>query len=403
MNQQSDSLQPNLSAPQPADVSLREGKMIQFLIVVFLTVGCANVSAQTDLEQLMAQSKPEIQAQIQRVYTTLNPPKPETQGQDKPAALSGQEILAQGRQFMEDISRADPNSLPPLPDPINSDPKPRPRSSPRIPAKVFQEVQVLKAITNDQDEIVKQLAIFAATPSGDEGHPLFVLMILHLLDFPPSTVIPILAPYLNVENRDLRSIVRDWFQGHDNAGSSTLALQPINYDDYRCYVSRLMIPKQEVPVAFIEYIYERHAGKALLVFAYASGTRDVVARMQVIRKMIDARHQGKELEPHDETGRQLEERRHSRLSERREIELAEHLVSNAIWLKEHGFDDRFQKALPEAAAELAKLAKHDQWWARLYVVYIMRQHPELRQSDVLQELRADSNSLVSDLAKSMRD
>jgi hypothetical protein len=92
--------------------------------------------------------------------------------------------------------------------------------------------------------------------------------------------------------------------------------------------------------------------------------------------------------------------RQARLSQRREIELAEHIVSNAIWLQKNGFNDRFQAALPEATDELTKLAKHDQWWARLYVAEIMRQHRELRQPDVLQQLSTDSNSLVSEAAKS---
>jgi hypothetical protein len=40
-----------------------------------------------------------------------------------------------------------------------------------------------------------------------------------------------------------------------------------------------------------------------------------------------------------------------------------------------------------------------EWWARLYVVYIMRQHPELRLEKVLQQLKDDRNELVREAAQ----
>jgi hypothetical protein len=85
--------------------------------------------------------------------------------------------------------------------------------------------------------------------------------------------------------------------------------------------------------------------------------------------------------------------------DRREILLAEHLVSNAIWLNKNRFNDRFQAVLPEAMEQLEKLAKHEEWWARLYVVYIMRQNPPLLKDKVLRQLREDNNELVSEATK----
>jgi hypothetical protein len=67
-------------------------------------------------------------------------------------------------------------------------------------------------------------------------------------------------------------------------------------------------------------------------------------------------------------------------------------------MKENRFTERFQKLLPEANAELAKLAKHQEWWVRLYVVWTMRHYRELRQPSILQQLSTDSNSLVSKAA-----
>jgi hypothetical protein len=80
--------------------------------------------------------------------------------------------------------------------------------------------------------------------------------------------------------------------------------------------------------------------------------------------------------------------------------LAEHIVSDAIWLKENDpFPHRFQAAISEAGAQLRALAKQE-WWARLYVVYIMRQNPPLLRDNVWRQLAEDSNELVSEAAKS---
>jgi hypothetical protein len=272
---------------------------------------CSYCAAQeADVEKLLAQSEPAIQDQINRVYNVL------TQ------------------------SGVDPQSN----------------------GAAFQEIQTLKDSIADKGEIVKQLAIFAATP-GDEQRPLMTNAILQLLDLPPKIVIRVLAPYPNADNPNLRSFVRDWFQAHDNAGTDVSPLDQIRYEDYKTYLRGLLNTRQEVPPAFVEYIYERSPDRALFVFYYATKWE-----------------RGKEPD----------------------ILLAEHIVSNAIWLKKNKFDDRFQMALPEATAELAKLAKREEWWIRYYVAEIMRRYPDLRQPDILQQLSTDNNALVSKSAKSVK-
>src|SRR5690606_38210285 len=79
---------------------------------------------------------------------------------------------------------------------------------------------------------------------------------------------------------------------------------------------------------------------------------------------------------------------------RREILLAEHIISNAVWLHEKKFDEQFQQILPEAMAELEKLSTHRQWWARLYAVQIMRQNHFLLKNSVLRRLADDEHPLV---------
>ena len=286
----------------------------------------------------------------------------------------------------------------------------QPRVDPRDNLDAFREVQTFKKLTDDKDKLVEQLAIYAATTESEEdSHVLLTLLILQFLDLSPSVPIRVLAPYFDADDRQLRDFAGIWFHSHDNAGSApprSPALKPVNYDDYKRYVSLKIGRGEEVPAGFIRYIYERSPGRALLVIAYANSHGDVTARLQAIRRSITgAQPETKEQQKQYEKGRKLEtkESREARLKERREIELSEHIVSNAIWLKNNKFDERFQAALPEATAELAKLAKHNEWWARLYVAYIMQHHPELRQPDVLQQLSEDSNDLVRKAAKSGRE
>jgi hypothetical protein len=243
-------------------------------------------------------------------------------------------------------------------------------------AEVLSEAQKVKLLVADDDEIVRQLAVFVATTeSSEDAHAIVALSIWRYLHVSPSATIRVLAPYLDASDRSLRGFVRDWFQGYDKAE---------NFEDYKKYVMWKVSRKEEIPVPFIEYMYRQSPGQALLVLQ-----RSTVD----IRKQIEVVQQGRAL-----TQEEREEQRQQQ-QERREILLAEHIVSNALWLHKNKFDEQFQAALPEAMAELEKLANHEQWWARLYVVHIMRRHPELLQDHILRKLAEDENELVSKAAK----
>jgi hypothetical protein len=273
--------------------------------------------------------------------------------------------------------------------------------------EAFKELQRLKDITKDKGEIVKELAVFVVTTSSEEdSHVLQAGALLGLLDLPPSIPIRVLAPYLDADNRQLRDFARIWFQYHDS-NTHTHGRPPlgsVNYYDYMQYARSRLARNEEIPTAFIEYIYEQHPGKALLVFAYSNRSADVVDRLRAIHEARQATRQGREKTP-DEVRQQREWMRQDQISrqqakrEQSEIFLAEHIISDAIWLKENGFPEQFQEASPEAATELAKLANHKEWWARLYVAYVMHQHRELRQGAIVKQLAEDESAIVSKVAK----
>jgi len=224
-------------------------------------------------------------------------------------------------------------------------------------AEAYRQLGILRSL--NPNEVVKQLAIFAARV-GDGEQVLRARRILDLLNIQAAVVIEVLAPYLNADEPNLRSFVRDWFQYHDKAaapGPGLPVLQPVNYNDYKDYVRSKLIRNEEVPGPFVEYIFERLPGHALMVFYHAHGPKD------------------------------------------RDILLAEHTIRNVIWLKENGFAEEFQKELLGAKAQLLKLAAHNDWWVRLYVAEIMRLHAELRDEHVMEALASDSNELVAKAAQ----
>jgi hypothetical protein len=325
---------------------------IIFVSALFVVNGnCATLARDSDLTELLAQSRPAIQEQIKKVYSIYLNDNPENE------------------------------------------------------CAALQEVLKLKVITKDKGEIVKQLAIFVATTTSEEDIHLFAAGgMLDQLELPASIPIRVLAPYLHAENEKLRSFALGWFHSHDGHRAEHLRtpLASLNYHQYMEYVGVRLARGEEIPDAFIEYIFERHPGKALLVFAYANHRAVAAGKLLVLREAFEARRQGREIDDElRQQNRQQEEFQQFAKEKRNEILLAEHIVHNAIWLEENGFRARFQTAWPEAMAELDKLARHKEWWARLYVAHIMSRHPELRQPEVVQQLSKDLHPLVSAAAKSI--
>jgi hypothetical protein len=261
--------------------------------------------------------------------------------------------------------------------------------------EAFRQLQELKDVAPDQSELVRQLAIFAVTP-GDEQQPLAAVVILGWLRIPPKVTIRVLAPYLDTDDPTLHSFLYDIFHGLDRAGSGPF--KSVNYYDYLEYVRGQMNRKEEIPGPFIKYIYERSPAQALAVFRHA--TVNVSEYLQLLNRSVEARQQGGvPTEEERQEIRRIQAEREQDGKERREILLAEHIISNALWLKKRGFDERFHQALPEAMEELKRLAKSKHWWARMYVVYIMRQNLVLRYDLTLRQLAEDGNQLVREAAR----
>jgi hypothetical protein len=313
----------------------------RFGITLLLSVSLAHgMCAQENVEKLVEKLDPAIQAQIQKVFDAL-----QTAGADA-----------------------------------------------RCNMDVCREVQTLKKLSEDKDKLVKQLALFVTTMKSDENmHVVITAGILNGLDFPARIPIRVLAPYLEADNPELRDFAGIWFGAHDAGTRSPARSLSRNYYDYLEYVQWKVNRKQDIPKPFRKYLFEQSPDRALLIFAYANSHGDVPARMQAIRDTLEGKLTQEE---RTKISQQQKAERQARMAQRRDIELAEHIVNNALWLLKNKYSERFQQAAPEAQEQLAKLAQRKEWWARLYVAHIMRQHRELRRADVWESLQKDSEELV---------
>jgi hypothetical protein len=317
--------------------------MQQMLILMACLTTCAHCVAQQDVDTLLSESNPAIQAQLQAIDRVIRP-------------VDG---------FSNNVES-------------------------------LREIQKLKELTDDKVELVKQVAIFSFAP-GPETQPMTAGAILYYMQIPSRNTIRALAPYLDTKNPQLRSFVLDWFHGHDHADAGEW--EAVNYKDYLDYIRWSVNRGVDIPAPFIRYIYERSPDRALLVFA--TGTADIGGQLKAIGKSVEARQQGREL-TEQERGeiRQMQAKKQQQGQERREIVLAEHIISNAIWLDKHGYIVRFQKTLPEVKEALATLIEGE-WWARLYVAWIMRRNPAFVQPEMVKRLAGDSNELVKETAKAI--
>lgn len=175
-------------------------------------------------------------------------------------------------------------------------------------------------------------------------------------------------------------------------------------EQYSSYIGGRLARNEEVPAALIEHIYQRlPPEQALLIFLRASRAPIAAAHIRTVNQQMEANRQGRDLtEQEKRQEQQREQVQQQRKEERRRILLAEHVVSNAIWLKEHNFGEEFAKVRSEAQEQLRQLAEHDQWWARLYVAEIMGRHFSLRLPEVLDQLSDDENELVRRAAKAAK-
>ncbi|MGH7931429.1 MAG: hypothetical protein ACREQV_26990 [Candidatus Binatia bacterium] len=229
----------------------------------------------------------------------------------------------------------------------------------------FRELDDLKKMVDERTEVVRQLVYYDAHPpegAGDQAG-LYALLILERTEISDFKIVEALATCLNTSDAELLDSIQERFDVIDGVDEwRRKPLNPPNYDVYEWYIKSRVQREAQVPEPFVVYIYRNVPGMALRAFVGAHDWR------------FNYRNDLKWPE-----------------EKRRPILLSEHVVSDAVWRKEHGFEDKFDAAKPEALAELEKLSKHETWWVRLYVAEILYRHPEFRTPELVERLKTDEH------------
>lgn len=71
-----------------------------------------------------------------------------------------------------------------------------------------------------------------------------------------------------------------------------------------------------------------------------------------------------------------------------------HCVSEYHWRKQNRFEEARKEALASALRETEVLARHGEWWVRLYAAEVLSRHSELGSEEFIRLLRTDSHELV---------
>ena len=79
---------------------------------------------------------------------------------------------------------------------------------------------------------------------------------------------------------------------------------------------------------------------------------------------------------------------------------AEHTISDTLWKQQNSFLEP-NEIEPAALEQMDILSRRKEWWARLYVAKIMRQHPAFRQSEVVERLKRDKHPLIREAMTSI--
>jgi len=206
-------------------------------------------------------------------------------------------------------------------------------------------------------QLLEQILFYLADVK-DNPYSALLVQLPHDLKMEPIVYLRTCTKQLDAERQEVRQMASR-FLGFADGSESGLRIDFSIYDP-------LLRENGELKDGLIRYMYVRSPGEALLAVSNVFLTGN------------------------------------AHVEERRDMIWAEHVVSEAIWIKRHNFQMRDQGNAGERAKQmLSSLSLSSHWWTRLYVVQIMRQHPVLRQTEVIQKLQKDEHAMVREAAASL--
>jgi len=210
--------------------------------------------------------------------------------------------------------------------------------------------------------IVPQLIYFQQTyrpatrREAIDSH-LAVEKVINRLEIREGQYLQGILPYIGTDDPQLRMRINSILKMVESGNAGTP-----DFSHYRSVLDSYQRTRGYIPIELVRYMFRRSPGQTLLVCMrlYAEDY------MQMWKP----------------------------------VTWAEHVVGEVLWKQEHAFL-KPNEIEPAAAEQLDMLSRHDGWWARLYVVEIMRQHPEFKVDETVQRLANDKNELVRESASSL--
>ena len=168
---------------------------------------------------------------------------------------------------------------------------------------------------------------------------------------PKEAAVTALAIHLDNVNPAIQREARSLLHGYEDRS----ATRPPDFSSYRAIIETAVRAGKEPSNSLVRFMYETDPGTALLTMMRGYQLRDP--------------------------------------NEMKPILWAEHVIADMFWKRQFGF--LVPQEVPAAALdELNALSRHDRWWVRLYVVEILRHHPDLSQPEMFNRLKEDRHAIV---------
>jgi hypothetical protein len=209
-------------------------------------------------------------------------------------------------------------------------------------------------IRKSPDVLAPQLVYYKMQVKEEQAGFRTIGMMAHFTRTWASEIRRGLIPLLETKNDELRREVALWLANADNRLAITGETNLMHYRQ------TLLRQKESPPPRLVDYVFG-YPGQALLLFGEIYSEKPKFG------------------EPP------------------RALVWSDHVISTVKWRLLNRFLQ--DGDLEKAQKELDALSKHEGWYARRYVVQVLREVPKLGTREIVERLQNDSNPLVSDAAK----
>jgi hypothetical protein len=217
----------------------------------------------------------------------------------------------------------------------------------------------LKEMARTTPEVVAPQIIYYSLHASNEREGWGIIGMMKHLSTWGSEMRRGLIPLLETKDENIRREVSGWLAGIDHsARPRTEELDVVFYRE------TLLKQKNAPPLGLVDYVFDHAPSKALLLFG------EIYADPPQIP-----------------------------LTWPRDLMWSDHVITTIKWRLRNRFLQ--EGDLEKAQKELDALSKHEGWYARRYVVEVMRGIPTLGTPEIAKRLKKDAHPLVRDSAKTL--